>query len=107
MNDRVRETGSAVPVLHRENSSSIHTGSATGVLWLLTALYFCDQFTLRAAPSVMRPRLSEGFALSALAVVLLAGGVFAFLGAVYIASKYFPANRAATLIGAAESGSKS
>src|SRR5579872_3041415 len=31
-----------------------------------------------------------------------AGGVFALVGAVYIASKYFPASRAATLIGATQ-----
>jgi MFS family permease len=31
-----------------------------------------------------------------------AGGVFALIGAVYIASKYFPASRAATLIGATQ-----
>ena len=160
MGDQFRETGIAAPASHREPSPSIHTTAGAGVLWLLTALYYFHQYSLRAAPSVMMPELSQGLALSSVGVASLAGvfyygyspfslvagsaldrmgakavipvgalvtalgallfgtgnvvaanlgrflqgagGVFSFVGAVYIASKYFPANRAATLIGATQ-----
>jgi MFS family permease len=130
------------------------------VAWLLAAVYYFYQYTLRSAPAVMMPQLSEAFGLSALGVASMvglfyygyspfslvagvaldrlgtrrvipfgaiavgagallfstgdhtagsvgrllqgAGGVFALVGAVYIASKYFPASRAATLIGATQ-----
>jgi MFS family permease len=130
------------------------------VAWLLAAVYYFYQYTLRSAPSVMMSQLSETFGLSALGVASLvglfyygyspfslvagaamdrlgirkvipfgaiavglgallfstgnhaagsigrllqgAGGVFALVGAVYIASKYFPASKAATLIGATQ-----
>lgn len=44
----------------------------------------------------------NGNAASAGRFVQGAGGVFALLGAVYLATKYFPASRAATLIGATQ-----
>jgi MFS family permease len=127
------------------------------VAWLLVAVYYFYQYSLRSAPSVMMPQLSEAFGLSALGVASIvglfyygyspfslvagaamdrlgprkvlpaaaavvgigalmfgsgsseaasvgrllqgAGGVFALVGAVYIATKNFPASRAATLIG--------
>jgi MFS family permease len=130
------------------------------VAWLLAAVYYFYQYTLRSAPAVMMPQLSEAFGLSALGVASMvglfyygyspfslvagaamdrlgtrkvipfgaiavgigallfstgnqaagsigrllqgAGGVFALVGAVYIASKHFPASRAATLIGATQ-----
>jgi MFS family permease len=130
------------------------------VAWLLAAVYYFYQYTLRSAPAVMMSQLSETFGLSALGVASLvglfyygyspfslvagaamdrlgtrkvipfgaiavglgallfstgnnaagsvgrllqgAGGVFALVGAVYIASKYFPASKAATLIGATQ-----
>jgi MFS family permease len=130
------------------------------VAWLLAAVYYFYQYTLRSAPSVMMSQLSETFGLSALGVASLvglfyygyspfslvagaamdrlgtrkvipfgaiavglgallfstgnhaagsigrilqgAGGVFALVGAVYIATKYFPASKAATLIGATQ-----
>jgi MFS family permease len=130
------------------------------VAWLLAALYYFYQYTLRSAPAVMMPQLSEAFGLSALGVASMvglfyygyspfsliagaaidrfgprkvipigaaavglgallfsmgnqatanigrflqgAGGVFALVGAVSIASKNFPASRAATLIGATQ-----
>jgi MFS family permease len=133
---------------------------AAGVAWLVTALYYFYQYTLRSAPAVMMPQLSEAFGLSAMGVASLvglfywgyspfslvagvlmdrigprrvvplgaaavgvgallfapghnelaslgrllqgAGGVFALIGAVYIASKSFPASMAATLIGATQ-----
>jgi len=132
---------------------------ATGA-WLLAAVYYFYQYTLRSAPAVMMPQLSEAFGLSALGVASMvgffyygyspfslvagaaldrlgtrrvipfgavavglgallfssgnqtagsigrllqgAGGVFALVGAVYIASRHFPASRAATLIGATQ-----
>jgi MFS family permease len=130
------------------------------VAWLLAAIYYFYQYTLRSSPSVMMPQLSEAFGLSALGVASMvglfyygyspfslvagaamdrlgvrrvipvgalavgigallfstgnhaigsvgrilqgAGGVFALVGAVYIASKHFPAKHAATLIGATQ-----
>jgi MFS family permease len=128
--------------------------------WLITALYYFYQYTLRSAPGVMMPQLSEAFGLTAMGVASMvglfyygyspfsliagtaidrlgprkvvpigaatvgigsllfasgnaeaanvgrflqgAGGVFALVGAVYIASTNFPASRAATLIGATQ-----
>src|SRR3954471_1374793 len=128
--------------------------------WLLTAIYYFYQYTLRSAPAVMMPELSTAFALNATAVASMvaifyygyspfslvagaamdligprrvvpigaatvgigallfatgngalanvgrflqgAGGVFALVGAVFIATTNFPASRAATLIGATQ-----
>ena len=128
--------------------------------WLLTAVYYFYQYSLRSAPGVMIPQLSEAFGLSALGVASIvgmfyygyspfslvagasmdrfgpkimvpigaflvgigallfgsgieamanigrflqgAGGVFALVGAVYIASRYFSPTKAATLIGATQ-----
>ena len=133
---------------------------AAVVAWLLAAVYYFYQYTLRSAPAVMMPQLSEAFGLSALGVASMvglfyygyspfsliagaamdrlgprkvipvgaaavgigallfgtgnqlaanagrflqgAGGVFALVGAVSIASTNFPASRAATLIGATQ-----
>jgi MFS family permease len=130
------------------------------VAWLITAVYYFYQYTLRSAPAVMMPQLSEAFGVSATAVASMvglfyygyspfslvagtaldrlgprrvvpigaaavgvgalmfasgngnlasigrflqgAGGVFALVGAVYIATTNFPASRAATLIGATQ-----
>jgi MFS family permease len=130
------------------------------VAWLITAVYYFYQYTLRSAPAVMMPQLSAAFGLTAAGVASLAGlfyygyspfslvagvaldrlgarrvvpigaaavgigallfasgsselasvgrllqgagGVFALVGAVYIASTSFPASRAATLIGATQ-----
>jgi MFS family permease len=130
------------------------------VAWLTTAVYYFYQYTLRSAPAVMMPQLSDAFGMSAAAVASLvgifyygyspfslvagvamdglgprkvvpigaatvgvgalmfatgnpqlasigrflqgAGGVFALVGAVYIASTNFPPSRAATLIGATQ-----
>ncbi len=130
------------------------------VAWLITAVYYFYQYTLRSAPAVMMPQLSDAFGLSAAGVASLvglfyygyspfslvagvaldrlgprrvvpigaatvgigallfasgsseaasvgrllqgAGGVFALVGAVYIATTNFPASRAATLIGATQ-----
>jgi MFS family permease len=133
---------------------------AAGVAWLITAVYYFYQYTLRSAPAVMMPQLSEAFGLGAMGVASMvglfywgyspfslvagaamdrlgprrvvplgaaavglgallfasgssqaaslgrllqgAGGVFALVGAVYIATTSFPASRAATLIGATQ-----
>jgi MFS family permease len=134
--------------------------TAAGVAWLITAVYYFYQYTLRSAPAVMMPQLSEAFGLSAMGVASMvglfywgyspfslvagaaldrlgprkvvplgaavvgigallfatgnaqlaslgrmlqgAGGVFALIGAVYVATKSFPASMAATLIGATQ-----
>jgi MFS family permease len=130
------------------------------VAWLITAVYYFYQYTLRSAPAVMMPQLSEAFGLTATGVASMvglfyygyspfslvagvamdrlgprkvvpigaatvgigallfasgnneaaslgrllqgAGGVFALVGAAYIATTNFPASRAATLIGATQ-----
>jgi MFS family permease len=133
---------------------------AAAVAWLITAVYYFYQYTLRSAPAVMMPQLSEAFGLTSMGVASMvglfywgyspfslvagvamdrlgprrvvplgaaavgigallfatgdgqlaslgrlvqgAGGVFALVGAVYIATTSFPASRAATLIGATQ-----
>jgi MFS family permease len=130
------------------------------VAWLVTAVYYFFQYTLRSAPAVMMPQLSEAFGLTTMGVASMvglfywgyspfsliagaaidglgprkvvpigaaavgigallfatgnssaasvgrflqgAGGVFALVGAIYIASTNFPASKAATLIGATQ-----
>jgi MFS family permease len=130
------------------------------VAWLVTAVFYFYQYSLRSAPGVMMPQLSEAFSLSAVGVASIvgmfyygyspfslvagaamdrvgprrllpfaaaavgvgalifatgnqgvasagrflqgAGGVFALVGAIYIATQNFPASRAATLIGATQ-----
>jgi MFS family permease len=137
------------------------TASRTAIVaWLVTAVYYFYQYTLRSAPAVMMPELSDAFGLSGLAIASMvglfyygyspfslvagvamdrlgprkvvplgaitvgigalmfatgnsqaasigrflqgAGGVFALIGAAYIATTNFPASRAATLIGATQ-----
>jgi MFS family permease len=139
----------------------VSKGARTATIgWLITALYYFYQYTLRSAPGVMLPQLSTAFGLSAAGVASMAGlfyygyspfslvagaamdrigprrvvplgaavvgigallfasgnaaaasigrflqgagGVFALVGAVYIATTNFPASRAATLIGATQ-----
>src|SRR5262245_26941831 len=130
------------------------------IAWLVTAVYYFYQYTLRSAPAVMMPQLSEAFSLDALGVASMVGlfyygyspfslvagvamdqlgprkvipigaalvgigalmfgtgnaeaasigrfiqgadGVFALVGAAYIATSNFPASSAATLIGATQ-----
>jgi len=136
------------------------TAKAATVGWLVTAVYYFYQYTLRSAPAVMMPQLSTAFGLTAAGVASMAGlfyygyspfslvagvamdrigprrvvplgaavvgigalmfatgnaaaanvgrllqgagGVFALVGAAYIATTNFPASRAATLIGATQ-----
>jgi MFS family permease len=145
---------------HQETTQMSIGARAAGVAWLITAVYYFYQYTLRSAPSVMMPELSDAFGLSAMAVASMsglfyygyspfslvagaamdrlgprkvvpigaaavgigallfatgdsqlasfgrllqgAGGVFALVGAAYIATTNFPASRAATLIGATQ-----
>ncbi len=58
-------------------SESVRTGV---VAWVLVAVYYFYQYTLRSAPSVMMPQLSDAFGLNALGVASIVGllcGVFA------------------------------
>ena len=143
------------------DGTAVTAATSTAVIaWLITAVYYFHQYTLRSAPSVMMPQLSEAFGMTSAAVASLlglfywgyapfglvagpamdrvgprkivpvgaaavgigallfatgeptlaaigrflqgVGGVFAFVGAVYIASTSFPASRAATLVGATQ-----
>jgi MFS family permease len=146
--------------LGTNSSTKASAGRAIMIAWLVTAVYYFYQYSLRSAPSVMMPQLSAGFGISATAVASLlglfyygyspfslvagvamdrlgprlvvpigaaavgigallfasgnstlagigrflqgAGGVFALLGAIYIATTHMPASRAATLIGATQ-----
>jgi MFS family permease len=136
------------------------TTKAASIAWLVTAIYYFYQYTLRSAPAVMIPQLSDAFGSTAMGVASIAGlfywgyspfslvagvlmdrigprrvvplgavavgigallfasgsselasvgrllqgagGVFALIGAVYIATGSFPASMAATLIGATQ-----
>ena len=55
--------------LVEEQSDETHERAA--LAWLLAAVYYFYQYVLRTAPSVMKPQLSEGFALSSLGVASL------------------------------------
>ena len=142
-------------------SHRLSTAARTAVVaWLTTAVYYFYQYTMRSAPAVMMPQLSDAFGLTTMAVASMvglfyygyspfslvagvamdrlgprkvvplgaatmgigalmfatgntqvasigrflqgAGGVFALVGAAYIAMTHFPASRAATLIGATQ-----
>jgi MFS family permease len=134
--------------------------TAAVIGWLITAVYYFYQYTLRSAPAVMMPELATAFGITAGGVASMAGlfywgyspfslvagvamdrigprrivpigaatvglgallfasgnpalanvgrflqgagGVFALVGAAYIATTSFPASRAATLIGATQ-----
>ena len=43
------------------------------IAWLVTAVYYFYQYTLRSAPAVMMPQLSEAFSLDALGVASMVG----------------------------------
>src|SRR6478752_3815864 len=52
------------------------TGKSQGMAvlaWVLTAIYYFYQYSLRSAPSVMMPQLSEAFGVSALGVASIVG----------------------------------
>ena len=140
-----------------EASKSVRVAVAA---WILTAVYYFYQYTLRSAPAVMMPELSSAFGITPIAVASIvalfyygyspfslvagaamdrigprrllpgaaavvgigalmfatgqtqvasagrflqgAGGVFALVGAIYIATKNFSPSKAATLIGATQ-----
>src|SRR6187455_660071 len=46
---------------------------AAGVAWLVTAVYYFYQYTLRSAPAVMMPQLSEAFGLTSMGVASMVG----------------------------------
>src|SRR5262245_11772801 len=46
---------------------------AATVAWLVTAVYYFFQYTLRSAPAVMMPELSAAFGISATAVASMVG----------------------------------
>src|SRR5262245_58750104 len=49
-------------------------GAKTAIIaWLVTAIYYFYQYSLRSAPAVMMPQLSEAFGLSAMGVASMAG----------------------------------
>ena len=46
------------------------------IAWLITAVYYFYQYTLRSAPAVMMPQLSEAFGLTTAGVASLVGLVY-------------------------------
>jgi MFS family permease len=147
--------------MQTSGASTVKSALRTATIaWLIAAVYYFYQYTLRSAPAVMMPQLSDAFGLTSTAVASMvglfyfgyspfslvagvamdrlgprkvvpigaaavgigallfatgnpdaasigrllqgAGGVFALVGAVYIATQNFPASRAATLIGATQ-----
>src|ERR1044072_6025863 len=46
---------------------------AAAAAWVVAAVYYFYQYTLRSAPAVMMPQLSEAFGLSALGVASMVG----------------------------------
>ena len=51
---------------------SVATSTAV-IAWLITAVYYFHQYTLRSAPSVMMPQLAEAFGMGTAAVASLLG----------------------------------
>src|SRR4026207_327544 len=43
------------------------------IAWLVTAVYYFYQYTLRSAPAVMMPQLSEAFGLTTMGVASMVG----------------------------------
>jgi hypothetical protein len=56
----------------KENGPALGARTAA-VAWLVTAVYYFYQYTLRSAPAVMMPQLSEAFGLSVAGVASMAG----------------------------------
>ena len=46
---------------------------AAAIAWLITAVYYFYQYTLRSAPSVMMPQLADAFSLTTMGVASLVG----------------------------------
>ena len=61
------------------HSLKVHRGvmsngvKAATVAWLITAVYYFYQYTLRSAPAVMMPELAGAFGLTATAVASMVG----------------------------------
>jgi MFS family permease len=58
-----------------ERSTSVKSRfpAAAVAAWLITAVYYFYQYTLRSAPSVMMPQLSQAFGVNALGVATIVG----------------------------------
>ena len=56
-------------------TSDVVSGAASTavIAWLITAVYYFHQYTLRSAPAVMMPQLSEAFGMTTAAVASLLG----------------------------------
>jgi MFS family permease len=56
-------------------TSDVVSGAASTavIAWLITAVYYFHQYTLRSAPAVMMPQLSEAFGMTSAAVASLLG----------------------------------
>src|SRR5512139_1620594 len=68
---RRRTRGVAGPLLRHLNMST--RAGAAWAAWLLAAVYYFFQYSLRSAPAVMMPQISAAFSLDALGAASLAG----------------------------------
>src|ERR1700757_3056429 len=56
-----------------KEQSAAKGGKVATIAWVVAAVYFFYQYTLRSSPSVMIPQLSEAFGMSALGVASVVG----------------------------------
>src|SRR5262249_23995701 len=61
------------PVARREEPQMSRAGKAAAIAWIVTAVYYFYQYTLRSAPAVMMPQLAEAFGTSAMGVASIVG----------------------------------
>ena len=64
--------GQAPPAIQQETGMR-RTVTTAIVAWLVTAIYYFYQYSLRSAPAVMMPQLSEAFGLSTMGVASMVG----------------------------------
>src|SRR5262245_56343042 len=60
----------ATPVGERDTRANLKVAT---LAWLLAAVYYFYQYSLRSAPAVMMPQLSEAFGLGAMGVASVVG----------------------------------
>src|SRR5712664_1754311 len=60
----------AQPIIKQQQRAGTRLAVAA---WLVAAVFYFLQYSLRSAPSVMMPQLSEGFGLTAMGVASLVG----------------------------------
>src|SRR4051812_33822153 len=67
-NTTLEKTANSFPTANIEISKKV-----AAVAWLVAATFYFYQYTLRSAPAVMMPQLSDAFGLSSLGVASIVG----------------------------------